>query len=257
MSFKHTLVIFMTLFTCFTAFSQVDFKPFRHLGLGIKASTLGYGFEATTTLSNLFILRLGVNLTEGLNIGKYNFDLPDSDGDLYKRFGYIPDYRVKPGLKLTHGNLLLDFHPAGIFHITVGAFIGESKFKLSGQLVNPNHKNEPAKLLPGYNWPVVEVGDREVELTNGRADLELKLGKSIFKPYLGLGLGRALPKNNRISFKLELGVLLQKGYSIKANGEVLDFSSSDEQEFIDIHDNLTSYIKFWPMLNLQFSFRIF
>jgi len=225
------------------------------MGLGIKLSTLGYGLEVATPLNNLFILRLGVNLTAGINVKEFNVAVPDEYGDLYDSFGYIPDLRVKPNPKFSHGNLLLDFHPSGIFHLTAGVFVGGSKLELSGHLVD--HNNQPAKLLPGKDWPVVEVGDHEVDLTDGRTNLDLKLGSNILKPYLGFGFGRAVPKNNRLSFKFELGAFLQSGYTIRNDGVVLDFANSDQKELIDIHDFMSSYIKFWPMLNFQLSYRIF
>ena len=263
MRLKFCLVLATTLFVVASVFSQNNFKSFGSMSLGVKASTFGYGFEAATPLNKLLMLRLGVNLTNGADkligklVGDLNFPLPE-DEDFIESFGYMPDLGIKPGINFTHGNLLLDFHPAGIFHITVGAFVGGSKLKVDGRLVDSN--NQPSKLLPGKTWPVLEIGaqKQKIDMMNGQARLDVLLGNAV-KPYLGLGLGRAVPKK-RVSFKFELGAIYQNGYKIKNNGTVLDLKNAPETEVQNIQNNVNKFSKFvmiWPMLNFQVCCRIF
>jgi len=254
MNSKYTIFLLIGLSSVFSAFSQKDFKAFDNLGIGIKASpTLGYGLEAATGLNNRFILRLGVHTTKGIPLGQYNFSLGFDEEYITERFGYEPDFRAKPILNFLHGNLLLDYHPAGIFHFTVGAFAGITKFSADGYLVDSN--NNKAVLLPGQSWPSLEMGDQTLDMPNGRATVDFRLGNAI-KPYFGLGVGRAVAKNKRVAFKFELGVLYQgNSYSLKQNGRVLDLSASNEEDLRDIHDIL--YVRFWPQINFQLSYRIF
>ena len=251
---RFIFVLAAALFAVSPAFSQKDFKPFGHLGLGVKVSTAGYGLEVATPFNKLLILRLGVNMFNDIKIGEWNVLLPDNKGDFVESFGYVPELRIKPGVNFANGNLLLDFHPAGIFHLTAGVFVGKSMFKVDGRLVDRHNQN--SVLLPGKTWPVVEVNDeQEINFTNGRTYVDLQLGNTL-KPYFGLGLGRAVPKS-RLSFKFEIGALYQKGYSLRQNEMVFDLEASGEPEVKNIHDNVMKYGAFWPMINFQLSCRIF
>ena len=258
MRLKFNLVLVLAAILCAAtpAFSQNDFKPFSHMSLGVKASTLGYGFEVATPLNKMMALRMGVNLTGGITFGEYNTPFNNlTDEDFTDRFGYEPDFRAKPEINLTHGNLLVDFQPIGFFHLTAGFFVGTSKFKLTGSLVD--HYNNPAILRPGYEWPHIEVGDERIDLTGGHTNAELQLGNT-FKPYVGLGFGRAVAKKHRVTFMFEVGALYQGGnYTFKQDGRVLDLSVSTQDELQDVHDALTKYTKFWPMINFQLAYRIF
>ena len=261
LKFRQVLILAMVFFTVSPVFPQKNFKTFGNMSLGFKISTLGYGFEAATPLSNSFILRLGVNLTNGLPIGKmigeHNIILPDGDGKFLDSFGYLPELMLKGDVNLTHGNLLLDFHPAGLFHFTVGAFAGKSIFKVEGHLVDSENDNQLSVLLPGKKWPFIEAGNQKIVFPDGCVSMDLQLGNNTFKPYFGLGFGRAVPKNSRLSFMLEVGVLYQKHYTLRQRGIVFDLTAIDEPEVIKVHNTLVKYGAFWPMLNLQLSYRIF
>jgi hypothetical protein len=248
----------MWLSTVFTTFSQKDFKAFENLGIGIKASpTLGYGLEAATGLNNNIILRLGVNMTKGINFGKYNVGLGFDEDYIIECFGYEPEFRAKPLLNFMHGNLLLDIHPGGVFCFTIGAFAGITKFGVDGYLVDSH--NRKAELLPGQSWPSLDIGDQTINMPDGRASADFRLGNSI-KPYAGIGVGRAVAKNKRLAFKFEMGVLYQgNSYSLKQNGRLIDLSASKEEELLDLHELLTEswYVRFWPQISFQLSYRLF
>jgi len=262
LKFKLISVLALVLFVVPSAFTQNDSAPFSKMGMGIKVSTMGYGLEVATPLSNLFALRLGVNLTEGIRTKEYDITIPDNENNgLRNSFGYVPKLGARLLRHLTHGNLLLDFYPVGSFHLTVGAFVGNSKLKISGRLFDwRNESRSDAVLLPGENWPDFDIAGQSIDLEGGKTDLSLYLGNTV-KPYLGIGIGRVVPKNSRVSFKFELGVLYHgAGYTLKHNGTVIDLANSGLPEAVSIHNtiqDLTQYIRFWPMLNLQLSYRIF
>jgi len=253
------------LMTTLTAFSQNDFKPFNNLGFGVKASPfLGYGFEAATGINNKLILRLGLNLTKGINFNEFNMDLGFDEDYILDYFGYVPVFRAKPILKVTHCNLLLDYHPGGIFHITGGVFIGALKVGVDGYLADARNNNAISKatLLEemGNEWPSLDIGDQAITIPEGKTSLDFSLGNAI-KPYLGIGVGRAVAKNKKLAFKFELGAMYQgHSYAIKQNGELLDLSKSTEGGLRDLHDDIVEYSKyarFWPQMNFQLSYRIF
>ena len=262
MNFRIIILILLAIFSfaCTSVFAQEIFWPFSHLGMGLKISTLGYGLEAATPLSELFILRLGINLTNGMNTDYMNIPIPDDRDDngvyLSDRFGYVPDYRARMGVDFTHGNLLLDFHPQGVFHFTAGFFIGTTNFKLNGYLADYNNNNEPAIPKQQYDWPIIDIGGVKVDLTDGRSNIDLQIGLRNINPYFGLGIGRAVPKYSKWGFKFELGGLWQRGYTLKNNVQVLDISVSNETLLRDLHNYLLKYAKVWPILNFQLSYRL-
>ena len=260
MRIKSSLLLFaMMLSTSFLAFSQVNLQDRRflnNLGVSIKASPfLGYGIDVSTALQKQLTLRAGLNLTKGISFEKYNIELNEDD-ELENSFGYIPYFRIKPVINFTHGNLLLDYHPGGVFHFTAGFFIGTTKIGAKGYFADSNNKKSVP--LPGKNWPSVKIDDNtRMEFKDGKAEVGLQIGNHV-KPYFGLGLGRAVPKK-RVSFKFELGVLYQGNtYEARQNNKIYDLSTSTQEEFRDIDDILSEpYFGFWPQMNFQLSYRIF
>ena len=250
---KNILCCIILTVAVFPALAQEYVAPFSQFSVAIKSSTLGYGLEVASPLDAKFVLRAGLNLTAGLQSDYLNIALPDETNELYDAFGYIPDYRAKLGMNFVHGNLLVDFHPAGIFHITAGFYLGQSNFALKGFLADWGNYNQPAVLKPGYSWPTVDLGDQELVLTDGRANIDLQLG-GIVKPYFGIGVGRAVSKNNNLSVKFEIGAIYLGPYSLKQDNRRLDLSSSNDPSVKDVHNVLKEIIAY-PILNLQLSWR--
>lgn len=228
-------------------------KPLSHLNIALRASTMGVGLEAATPINSYFKLRAGINHI-GFKAGSYDISLDDNNGELAQALGFVPDYRLKPELNFTNGHILIDFHPVkkGIFHITVGAFIGKNQLKAKGFLVDED--GEQANLLPGESWPQLEFDGNLLDINDGRLDAKFQMGR-IVKPYAGLGLGRAISKS-RVSFKFELGVIYQGDYTLKQNGRKVQTSQFKSENFEDA-DEYTKWLKWWPMMNFQLTYRIF
>ncbi|WP_108821969.1 hypothetical protein [Dysgonomonas sp. Marseille-P4361] len=227
--------------------------PLSHINVSLRLSTMGVGLEAATPINSFLKLRAGINYM-GFKSGTFDISLDDPNGDLSQAFGEIPDYKMKGELNFTNGHVLVDFHPVkkGIFHITAGAFIGKNQLKAKGFLANMD--GSPVQLQDGQSWPSIEFDGHKLELDDANLDATLQLG-NVIKPYFGLGLGRAISKS-RVSFKFELGMIYQGKYSIKQNGKKLDVLENATENFEDI-DTYTQWLKWWPMLNFQLTYRIF
>ena len=158
-------------------------------------------------------------------------------------------------MNFTHGNVLVDYHPAGIFHVTAGFFVGNSSLGIHGFMADWRNNNAQAKLLPGYQWPSVNLLDQKIDLTDGKANIDFQLG-GIVKPYLGIGVGRAISKNKKLAVKFELGALYLGEYTLKQNGKKLDLSKSTDPDIKEAHDILKQ-ITAYPLMNLQLTYRIF
>lgn len=253
---RRFLILALTCMTYVFAQAQ-EYTPLSHLNVGLRVSTMGIGVEAATPLNKYFRARAGVDIMT-FSTNYFNIELNDWSDDLRNSFGYVPDYRVKGKLGMFHGHLLADFHPmpTGIFHITAGVFLGSTKVTADGYLADSN--DNESVLLPGEEWPHLELDGRVIDVTGGRAKVDLQLGLPV-KPYVGIGIGRAVT-NSRFGFKFELGVLYQGNYTLKQGGHKLDLADFDIDDNGDMMDDIhqyTDWLKLWPMVNFQLTYRIF
>jgi hypothetical protein len=228
--------------------------PFSRMNLAIGASTLGGGLELATPLGSHINARLGADVLP-VSLPYSNYSLDSHSDKLEAAIGYMPEYRAGGTVKLMHGHLLADIHPfsRGIFHFTAGAYFGTNRIRIEGLLVDPN--NNPVTLQPDYDWPAVDINGYEVTTEGGRIDLDFILG-NVVKPYLGIGLGNAVT-NRRFGVKFELGMLYQGNYTLKQNGRILDLKDEVGGEDISIINTIAQLTKWWPMINLQFTFNLY
>ena len=86
---------------------------------------------------------------------------------------------------------------------------------------------------------------------NGNVSGGLKVAS--FRPYLGLGFGRAVPRK-RLGFMFELGVQFHKTPEVYAdNADLTSLNEMADNDFSDIIDKLTVY----PVLKFRLCGRIF
>lgn len=160
-----------------------------------------------------------------------------------------------------NGKLLFDVYPfrRSSFFITAGAYFGSSK-------VIKAHNKEDGLLkdLANYNNDVdagvisgdkvgVELGDYLLEPDdNGNLDAYIKTAS--FKPYLGLGFGRAVPKTKRVGFMFELGCQFWGTPKVYCNDIRIHEGDIDGDGGIM---KTISNIKVYPVLNFRICGKIF
>lgn len=218
-------------------------KPgiFNSLAVGISASTTGIGVDVASPIGSYLTLRAGVSFMPNFT---YSTDV-DVDVD-------IPNYQgptnidVEGGMGRTAGELLLNVYPfkSSSFFICGGAYFGGDKIiKIKG------HSDELAELGGKAG---IEIGDYSIPVDeNGNVSGGLKVAS--FRPYVGLGIGRAVPRK-RIGFMFELGVQFHKTPEVYAdNAELVPLSEMADNDFSDIIDKLTVY----PVLKFRLCGKIF
>lgn len=156
---------------------------------------------------------------------------------------------MEGSLARTTGALLLNVYPfkSSSFFVCGGAYFGGAKFiKIEG------HSDELQQLVTEGKEAGIEIGDYFIPVDkNGNVNGGLKVNS--FRPYLGLGFGRAVPKK-RIGFMFELGVQFHGTPEVYAdNAELTAINTVADNEFSDIIDKLTVY----PVLKFRLSGRIF
>ena len=183
---------------------DIEYGLFNHLSAGVSVGTDGIGLEVASPIANFLSVRLGYSFMPGI---KYtgNFDFDSDEGFLRKEdgSGYYDNVDVEGKLHMGDLKLLFDLYPSkkSSFRFTAGAYIGNSKLvtaKSTNHFINKGYwGNSGPELGNGTNTYTV-VSDK-----NGAINADLKTNS--FKPYLGLGFGRAIPKN-RVSVSFEFGV---------------------------------------------------
>jgi hypothetical protein len=257
--FYYTLLVL--LFSVTAATAQ---EVFNHLSAGLSLGLGGIGVELATPVTEYMQLRAGMTFVPNF---KYNTSLDVEDyangkvseseiGQYYTGPTEI-DFQGKPNIHDV--KLLLDVYPSrhAIFHVTVGAYFGNSK------IVSMYNKDD-GSLLPVYEYnTTVAANDANKQLglafgdylikpdASGNAEASIRV--QAVKPYLGIGLGRAVP-SKRISFKAELGALFwgkPKVYD-RDHKMTSDEVGGDEGKAL----KTISKIPVYPMLNFVLYFKV-
>lgn len=191
---------------------------FNHLGLSLGVGTTGITIEAGTTITPWVQLRAGVDimpkfkLNSSLDLEAYGIEVSEA-----YRGPEIREIDVEGKLTNTTGHVIFDIFPftgKSSFHVSVGAYFGPSS------LISVYNTSQEGLLQDvwAYNnrqgqWADVPMSAGQVGAVLGdyaiRPDRSGHAGASIrvnsFRPYLGIGFGRIVPKS-RINCLFDLGV---------------------------------------------------
>lgn len=259
---KKILIACALALTTVTSVVAQESKEFyglaNRLAVGVGVGTEGIGIDASTCLTKWCSVRFGLNFMPDFSMKT------DVDVDYRNLASSYTDYwsntlpnegqmEVKGTLKRTTIDLKADFYPfpnASSFFICAGfSFGGEKLIKVTG------HSDDYAELVQRGEDLGISIGDYNVPIDeNGNVEAGIKVNG--FRPYLGLGFGRLVPKN-RLGFRFELGVqfhgkpkVYADGYSEDEIKDILDKETDDD--FSDIMDKLTMY----PVIKLSLRGRI-
>lgn len=207
---------------------------FNHLGVSVHAATTGFGFEIASPITNWVTMRVGATFMPGFKFGTdvdgdYNYYDPSSGINSEHPFSMDID----ASLKRSSGSVIFNIYPFGTrysFFIAAGAYFGGSKIlKITG------HSDELEQYLMSGDASVM-IGDYTIPVDeNGNVRGGLKTRS--FRPYLGLGFGRPVPKG-RVSFMFELGVQFQGKMKVYTDfGDIdeltKDVNDDDWQKWMD------------------------
>ena len=177
-------------------YDEDDDNLFNHLGVAVSVGSDGIGFDIAAPIGNMFAVRAGMSIWPRIT---YKTDVDpgtNSKSFILNKDGKID---VEGKANVTDFKLLLDYYPfkKSSFHVTAGAFIGTPKVVTvynSGQFLQ---KDEWGKAG-------IQHGDYKIASDeNGNINLDVKVHS--FKPYLGVGFGRAIPRK-RVGVTFDLGV---------------------------------------------------
>ena len=228
----------------FSASSQTkDF--FNHLGAGAGVGTNGISVELATPITKFVTLRAGASVMPGITFNAnagFTYQAPNtSSGDLESRNGEV---KLKGDLGRVQGQVIINVYPAPKIPLYVavgGHFGGDKLLKITGH--SPELANPDAQAIIGdYKIPA----DAQGNISGG-----LKIQG--FRPYVGIGWGRAIP-NKLLNFACDLGVQIQGKPELYTDyGEIDRSITEDDNTFNKVRNAL----KVYPTLTFRLNFRAF
>ena len=229
---------------------EKEFGFFNSLAIGANVGTTGWGIDVATPLGNHLALRAGFTIMP-------NFSYSDDvDVSINYTSSYIPDGQIPATIEVegtmgrTAGEILLNYYPfkRSSFFLTGGAVFGGDKLiKVKG------HSDELAQYQDLAGKAGIEIGDYTIPVDqNGNVSGGIKV--SSFRPYIGLGVGRIVPKNKRVGFLFELGVQVHGTPEVYTDyGKLGDLLEEADNEFSDILDKINVY----PVMRFRLCGKIF
>lgn len=245
---KKTILAFVAAFMMLsTASAQKDFRLLNHLAIGAEVGTMGWGVDASVPVTPFFDVQAGFNM-----FPKVNFNTKISMNKPYEGIKKVP-MRGTPTMK--GGKVLVNFMPVPMitsFHVTAGAYFGSEE--VMGLC---NTEPMPAEIAT-YNEANPDdrrglaLGDYLLE-PDAQGNIDAKLKVKPIKTYLGIGIGRGVPKS-RVGFKMDLGCVLWGRPSVYCNDDkVLDTNQNGDGGGIV---KVATKLKVYPVLNFRICGRI-
>lgn len=194
---KKAFIALMALTYSLGAYAQKN--DTFNFGLGVNLGTNGVGLDASVGLTRFVQLRGGVSYVPKMDI-HYTSDI--YNGTSEHGLPREKDLKVKPNATTFHA--LLDFYPARVFHFTVGAYFGQEKV-LSMENAESMADLAAANALNGSPMAGVHIGDN-LFVPDANGNMEAVVNVKKIRPYVGIGIGRGVPRHHRVGCSLDLGV---------------------------------------------------
>lgn len=221
---KLLAIVSVALFSLGTA-SAESFGESFHLGANLGIGSTGITIDVAATATDYLGVRAGIDIMpkfkykttigiDGYNQRQNEYNKVRTD---YPQLGlpnvtFPSDVDVEGKLNNTTGHFLIDVYPGKDidFHLTLGAYFG-SKEVVDVYTTNDKqllgvytYNNSTERANAGFPKIGAQLGDFFLEPdANGHIDADIKVAG--FRPYVGLGWGRAVPKNHTLGFSVDLG----------------------------------------------------
>jgi hypothetical protein len=232
-----------------------DYGFFNHVSAGVSVGTDGIGFQVAAPMTYHFAVRAGFSFMPRF---KYSKSLNLGNNDIGAFLTDKVDLEGK--LKMSSFSLLFDYYPftSSSFRVTAGAYIGNGDIVSvtnTNDFINPSYAGKAGINLSRSGSTIQE---KYVLITDANGNIQAETKVNGFRPYLGIGFGRAVPRK-RIGVSGDLGVMFwgkPKLYE-KQTGRDLEVTKSDLGSDSDKYFDIMSKITVYPVLTIRISGRIF
>ena len=254
---KQLIVCFMMLMGATTASAQLDFYErgiFNHVGLNAGIGTEGIDVGIAAPITDYLELGLGVNFMPSFTVkGDANLDITVPAE--YEQ--YVPKdnkVRIKGNFSRTTMDVKLSVYPFGdnsSFFVAGGfSYGGEKIAKLSG---SSDIVSTLIAMGMNPNDFTADLSDYDIKFDeNGDIHGDIRVKK--FRPYVGLGFGRMVPKK-RVSCRFEMGCQFMGKMKVYQNDKELPIMNDNnaDDDLSKVIDKLT----FYPVIKVTLTGRIF
>ena len=227
--------------------AQVDLRILNHLSVGAEVGTMGVGLDISMPITPVVDVQAGFSMVPKVS---FNTSLA-----MNKPFSGIDKVPVKCQTLMKNGKLLVNVMPIPFltsFHVTAGAYIGPEEIM---GLYNPEPLLEVAEhnaLYPDDKRGLA-LGDYLLE-PDASGNIDGKLKVFLAKPYVGIGIGRGVPKG-KIGFKFDIGCVFWGKPTVYCNNmEVLNTEEGGKGK--DAMRIITKF-QFYPVMNFRLCGKIF
>ena len=245
---KKTFLALVAVLAMFSsAHAQIDLHILNHLAVGAEVGTMGWGVDASVPVTPFVDVQAGFTM-----FPQVTFRTSLSPNMPVAGIDKVP---VRGEALMKGGKVLVNVMPIPMltsFHVTAGAYIG------------------PADIMGLYNPEPMAAGFAAYNATNPSQRLGLALGDYLLvpdengnidgklrvftaKPYVGIGIGRGVPKG-RVGFKFDIGCIFWGKPTVWNNGEEVfdtDAGGNDGGAM-----KLITKLKVYPVLNFRVCGRI-
>lgn len=275
------------MMTCALAFLNIqgasaqkvsDYGVFQHLGANLAVGSEGISIGVATPVTNYLEIGLGINFMPAFKPnGDVNINsnaargVPrtDAQGNFLDASGNVTtvptlvarqDFmlgklNIKGNMARTTFDFKVSAYPFGFrndFFVTAGFSFGGKKIAtLEG------HSDDVAAIYqwsPSYDQEITAVIDKYNIKIDKRGDALGDVRVNAFRPYLGLGYGRLVPRG-RVGFRCELGVQFMghmKVYQGDTELKLNEMGTTATDDLSKIIDKWTVY----PVLKFMLTTRI-
>lgn len=286
---KKVLLGMCMLTAAVGASAQIDSNDkqlFNHLGAGVSVGTDGIGFNLATTITPYVQMRAGVSIMPAINVKgieaqlnvnrsqvediNHNIDLLKAVEPQFSNLRHLDppaNLEMQAKLNMTNAKVLFDIYPTktSAWRLTVGFYAGKSQLvdawttNCQNELETITEYNKAAGYVNSYGvsqayFPQVgvEIGDYLVKPNGPTARAYMKVNG--FKPYVGIGSGRAISNKHRFSFAWDLGAQFWGTPTVYVQDNPLTpgNTSGDAGKVLKTISKITVY----PTLSFRFNGRI-
>lgn len=256
---KKTIFLILGLVVMLPVCAQKQDKElFNHVSLGVSLGTDGIGIEAATPIGHYVQTRVGVGIMPKFS---YSDDVhiytSNTLGDGMELENTV---KAKGVLHNTTFKWLFDIYPSkhSAFHFTTGFFLAnENVVKGKNTTTDPLLKHGGAILIGGQPFGANQAGIANV-----------RVRANSFRPYVGIGFGRAVPKKHRFAITCDLGMQLWGKPKVYAYNDDILHGGMKEVRYQDIDKNssaadcrdairIANGIFAWPVINIRLNGKIF
>ena len=251
---KKLIISGLAMFMSLTSvMAQEETGIGNHLGWGVGFGTEGFNASIATDMTQYAELEFGVNWAPGFARTENGdaFYLVNKDGKYSRKDAGNMDIKAKVN------RATLDFkgsvYPfaandnfASDLFVALGvSFVGKEIASLEGTLKSPKE---------GEGLKYVRAGKYMLPLDGNNADGSARVNS--VRPYVGLGYGRLVPKNN-LGFRVELGCQFNGKVKLYKNDNECELLSKYNLPTDDKLQDVMDFFSIYPVLKVSLRGKFF